>query len=344
MFNKAFLLTIFLMMTSAVPAIAAPACQMIDKVLGTFSLVRDIQIDQNDKHYAENMSKLAALVEQISLPALVPPQSLDELSAESAALFHYISSLRTAVASAKSGYDDHAKQTLNTGITKAFTASIQSLAYYWNCMPEQPAPDIQKVSVAEARSAPNKPLYLGAADTSVKPVRGERVKPLMEKPGIRNRLADNRPTDSRLAGRVKFGLVTPVSNTSLLLAFMVFFVQFGTLYIVHKRARNYKVRDARCFVHMVSKMRMGKSVHGIIIVDISMNGAKIQHRKLIKKQKKLQIELGGIWYPGQIQWSNQRFAGVKFDRPIGAQVFNTVLQSPGSSIAAPTNTETLTSS
>ncbi len=317
MFNKGFLFAVFLIMTSPVPARAETACQMIDKILATVFLVRDIQIDQNDRHYAGNMSKLAALVDEISLPMLVPPSSQDALSTESTALFHYISSLREAVAGAKSGYDDHARRILNTGMTREFTASLQSLDDYWQCTPETPSPGTEAQSATKPQSAAKKPV--GAADTKMMLAPGSLAGSGLQAP----------PTRSSPAGKggwVQYGLVTPLSNASLLFS-LTLMALFGMFYFMHKRARNYKVRDTRCFVQMVSKMRLGQSVHGITIVDISMNGAKIQHRKRIKTPGKLQIELDGIWYPGQIIWRNQQFAGIKFDRPIGAQVFNTVLQS-----------------
>ncbi len=335
MFKKGLLFVILIAMIGASPAradpaIANPACQMIDKVLGTFSLIRDIQIDQSDRRYAENMSKLATLVDQISLPALVPPQSRDGLSTESAALFYYLSSLREAVVGAKYGYDDHAKLTLNNGITKEFTASIKSLDDYWQCTPQAPPPNSEARNMGEAVGA--------------KTAQGDFAKPLLQAPPDRdrtddnrladNRLSDNRLSDNRLAGRVKFGLVTPLSNTSLSLALVVFIALFGMLFYAHKRTKNFKVRDARRVVRTARNVRIGKSVFQIIIVDISMNGAKIQHAELINKQKKLQIELDGTWYPGQIKWRNQMFAGIKFDRSIGTQTFNTILQSSDSSMGA----------
>ncbi len=328
MFKKGLRLVILITVIGAPPARAETACQMIDKVLGTFSLIRDIQLDQEDKNYVGNMSKLAVLVDQISLPVLVPLQSRGALPSESAALFHYISSLREAVAGAKFGYDDHAKLTLDNGITKEFTASIQSLDDYWACKPGGPMSNSKAASMGEA--------------VGTQTAQGDFAKALLQTPPIRNhtadtRLSDTRLSDNRLTGRVKFGLVTPLSNTSLSLAGVVFFALFGMLYYIHKRAKTYKVRDARRFVRAPRNVRMGKSVFRVMIVDISMNGAKIQHGELIKKQKKLQIELDGTWYPGKIKWRNQLFVGIKFDRPIPSQTFNTVLQVSDNAVEMPEN-------
>ena len=77
---------------------------------------------------------------------------------------------------------------------------------------------------------------------------------------------------------------------------------------------------------MPSKIRIGKAEHTIIIVDISMNGTKIQHSEIINQQGKLHIELDGTWYSGKIKWTNKLFAGVKFERSISLQTFNAVLQ------------------
>ena len=330
MFIKSLILACLITVIYSPPARADSACQMIDRVLGTLSVVRKIQIDRSDTNYSENMSKLGVLVDQISLPTLFPPNTNNALQVEKEAFFYYLSNLREAVANANVEYHDYARQTLNKGIKSEFTDSILSLEYYWNCRVDGSS------SEKETTTNAKHPSYLENPITTVKIFPVE-----LPKPSVAKLNTVSRASKSGISKRVNFSFPSIHQGNSLLAPLLVILALFTLLYFALSRSKSFKVRENRRLLHIPVKTRIGKVDHTMEIVDISMNGIKILHSGVILKQHKLRIQLDGTWHLGQIKWSNDLFAGVKFNKPISNQTLDTVIQSTRRSTPPPHEPETL---
>lgn len=320
MFKSGFILISLLVISLALPIHASPAktdtaCQTIDNVLGTVSLVREIQLTQSGKNLPRQIAELETLTIKIALPALVPPQARDGLASEHQALFTYLARLREAIAGAKSGYDDYARQILDGAASADFERAIQSLELYWHCKPETSSPD------TKTENSNAKPAYLGESGSGAKTASIGLSRPFAETSPSRDR-----PTNNHLSKQVKFALPTLLSNASFLFPLTVLVILASIFMYAQKRSKKQKVREARRFIYKPVKIRIGKKVSTSMVVDISMNGAKLQHQSLIKNQRRISIKLDDSWYAGQIKWSNNLFAGVKFDKPISPQSLNQLLQ------------------
>ncbi len=310
------------------------ACQMIDRIYGTFSILREIEHNTSHKSYLENMAGLDMLIQQINLSEIVPKKSRDGLSkdgkshdgksqdgqynnglaAENQVLVEYMASLRKASARNQNESSNTARKIIDNALSVDFTRSLQSLEHYWNCRPLEPSPPSRAENMTE------KPLYLGASKADVKSAPVGVSKPFEETTPTQSRAASTRFTK-----QVKFALPAQSTRTSILLELLALLSLIGIFYFAKKRAKVFKVRKKRRFINKPAHIRIGKLHCESTLVDISMNGAKIKHPKLTIKRRKLLIELGGRWCSAQIKWSNTLFAGLKFDRPLDKQTMSKVL-------------------
>lgn len=104
------------------------------------------------------------------------------------------------------------------------------------------------------------------------------------------------------------------------LAFLSAFgvILLGGLFWLYRRRNSAEFRE-REIRQMLSKkvtIKMGRTQHDAVLVDMSMNGFKLQHNGCVGKVRKLEIFLADQWHMGHIRWRNDGFAGVRFGRPV----------------------------
>lgn len=294
-------------------ALAETHCQTIDNILYSMSLVRDIQSAKNDLSYAESTSKLEKLVGKIALSDLISPNAEGAFPAETRAIFQYISSLQEAVAGAPPRYDDHTLQTIGHETSPEFTRSLQSLAAYWNCTAEELSPQLE----AERRA-----VYSGRSIKHVTKAATELANPVLGQ--SKGRI---RTSNSGIAlQQVRLDSAIPKGGLQLFFLMAILALLIAA-YSLRKRSKTFRMREKRRLLHMPVNIRIGALNYTMTMVDISMNGFKIQHPGVIQRPGKLRVELGGTWYRAQIKWNNTLFAGVRFKNPINTQTFNAVVQS-----------------
>lgn len=316
MFKRSLIFTCFIAAIYPITARADTPCDMVDRVLRTLSVAKKIQTDDNSKNYTENMSALGALVDQVSLPVLFPPGTTDTLADERKAVFHYVSSVRDAVASANAQYHDYAKLTLNDGVTSEFAASVLALEHYWRCR--------GAISTSESETA-TRAKYPSVSGSSATPVPVHPDDPL--KPTTATLNSRSVPSKSEISSKVNFGFPLIAKGKTLLVPLLIVLVLLTTLYLALRRSKNYKARENRRLLRVPIKVRIAKIDYTMGIVDISMNGMKIQHSGGVDEHQKLRIQLGDTWHSGQVKWSNDRFAGIKFNKPISHQILDVIIQS-----------------
>ena len=299
-------------------ATAQTACPMVDSLLETVSILQDIQSTSDTQHYRQQMEKLETRSAQISLAELIPPDSVEAFPKESAALFHYMSSLRDAVESARIGYDNYSRQKLSEAQTPDFSRSLESLEYYWGCRTNEDEGE----SVTSAPTQDAETFYSAAAQTDVTPIQGAQPKPATGKPNAGEAVSSSGT------------LYGPKAARSAVLTYRapIFIVIFGLLlsgglYYLRQRAKRFTSREVRRYLYMPVKIGVNEQHHTATLVNISLNGTKLKHEGALVEQKKLRLELDGSWYVGDIMWSNESFAGVRFKKPIPHTTFNALVKS-----------------
>ncbi|MGB6231764.1 MAG: PilZ domain-containing protein [Litorimonas sp.] len=85
-------------------------------------------------------------------------------------------------------------------------------------------------------------------------------------------------------------------------------------------------REERRMLFRTVAVQVGEAESQMTLVDLSMNGFKIKHEGFLGEAKRLFVELEGEWMSGEVRWANPQFAGVKFDRPIGAEMLAAVME------------------
>ncbi|MDB2438744.1 PilZ domain-containing protein [Hellea sp.] len=313
MFKKSFLCVCLAMLSSLQLAHAETACQSIDNILHSISLVQEIQNAKTEEVYFDNVTKLEKLLESILPPALILPEIQDAYLAESRVIYQYISSLRMVVHGAQLGHEEYAVEALGHGASHDFTRSLLSLEAHWNCTPAQLTPQLEVGGHA---------VFSGGAITQVKKPADKRVNPVLGQSQGRNRPSHSRTTLQRVI------LDSAYPKGSLELFFLIMCLALILApYFIMKRSKTIRKREERRSLNMPVNIRMGVVDYTMIMVDISMNGFKIQHPGVIQRKGKLEVKLGEIWYPAQIKWHNKLFAGIRFKKPINQLTFNAVLRS-----------------
>lgn len=316
MFGRGFILAVLAAIGGFQTARAEPACDTISAVMQTASLVRKIQADKAHRNDPENFARLDILVGQISLPALVPPETGDALADESAALRAYLSTIREAIAGSKSGYDDYARQTLITGLNRDLARSLQSLDQHWGCGPDEDLSEEDEDIPVDAA------LGAGASEETVEDRREEAVNLEAKNPSS----GSGAVTGGQSNG-VGFGRGALMGGGTTLFSLMVLGIALVALgFYLRRRAKTRTVREARRLLHKPVQVRFGTEEAEMFVVDISMNGFKIEHSGRILHEGKLQVKLEGIWHAGHVRWQNDFFAGVKFNKPIDSETLSAVVQ------------------
>lgn len=277
------------------------------------SLVRDIQFATNDLSNAEGTSKLGELVEKIALSNLIYPDRQGAFPAETRAISQYISSLQEAVAGAQPSNDDYTLQTIGRETSAELTRSLQSLSTYWNCTAEELSPQLEAESSA---------VYSGRSIERVTKAATELANPALGQSKERIRTSNS----GIVLQQVRLDSAIPKGGLQLFFL-MVILGLLIVAYSVRKRSKTFRMREKRRLLHMPVNIRIGAVDYTMIMVDISMNGFKIQHPGIIQRPGKLRVELGGTWYRAQIKWNNKLFAGVRFKNPLNTRTFNAVVQS-----------------
>ena len=295
---------------------AETACSMADAMLETATIVQSIQADQNSLQYYKNMEALELRAAQLSLPELLPPESIDTFPKESAALFHYLSSVREAIDSARNGYDDHARQKLMGARTVDFAPSLLSLEYYWGCRSDE------SDTVIDAAARDGDSFYSAAPDTEARSIDNDFAKAVTGTSNAGDSLSSSSPLYGRKAAReAVFAYPAPVGFIVLCILGLV-----GGYYF-RRRAQKYKYREARRYLNTTTDIEINQKTSSAVMVDISMNGTKLKHDGSLRDRKTLKINLDGKWYVGDIMWTNDFYAGVRFKTPISRSTFNSLVKS-----------------
>lgn len=268
-----------------------------------------------DEEFSNILKDLDALIGPISGPDLLPSEALGTFDAESAVIFAYLSMLREAISGAEAGHLDYAKSLLKAGPPPEFIRGLDSLDTHWQCQIAEVDPP------SETGDLTQEAVYAGGNS-----VRTDRIMTDQSSPALGSLRARARPSTSG-AVLQKLELDGVLVGGSFQLFFLIVIMIAGL--VVFHRIRNsktLKARENRRLVHLLVSIRMGPVDYEMTLVDISMNGFKIQHGGVIRRDGHLQVKLYNDWYDADIKWTNSLFAGVRFKRAIPPQLFERVVE------------------
>jgi cbb3-type cytochrome oxidase subunit 3 len=322
MFRKCAILAVCVFLFGVQTAAAQTRCTMVDTVLQSFSVVQDIRLDEQGANFSTNLERLNRLTGQISLSELQPASYSADFPVESQSLSFYLATLRDAAREAASGDRDYARKRLSRGVPDNLGASLRSLEQYWNCLPSETLNSVDaEVSTKAARASQASGRAPKSAETSQAKPKAGRSEGVRGSPSI-----SGFKTVGVSASDVFQG------NSLRFIVMMLGFIAAAYFYYRRQRKKS-RAREPRRIIHAPAQLQIGPAKHTMIVIDITRFGLKVQHDGKIKKTGKLQIEIDGNWHVGQVQWSNDLFAGVKLKRPIGVKAFRDYVETAQEKLA-----------
>jgi hypothetical protein len=328
MLIRRFILGLALLLGSFQPAAAAQSCEGVDNVLQTASVLRGGNYLESKTQYSETIFRLENTLSRISLPALQPEPYREAFPTESRELFDYVSNLRRAVMSAKAGYDEDALEILGASDPATISDSLLSLNRYWSCTDSLSAGDIN--DPVEGKSAFENDTPLSSSETGdISSASFSEGKTIAEKKAYTGDFAPSVSNGPKLdiQGHPFLSIAMALSLIAL-------------IYGWRKYSKRSRMRDYRHLIHQNRPFRLGNKDYQMVVIDITQRGLKFKHDGLIKRQRRVAIELNGEWYTCRLVWKNANFAGAKFRTPLNDKTMEALLAAAhpeGTMAAAPTN-------
>jgi hypothetical protein len=279
---------------AAFPVRAFASCAIVNDALVILSEVRQFQ----------NETSASIKTRKLDLSSLLTPDFIKAHPSEAERVATFAKTVNET--------DDLSRVSFLESDTQNYLDALQIMERFWNCIePEEISPvevfgqsgsmtTIKEVDVVNEtdRIAPEKAVS-GQSDNRALSQNSGELRPA--------RIA--KPNELQV-------------NYMILIGMIILFVG-GMVYVVRKRP---KPREERRIINVPARVELQRHIIEMCIVDITAHGCKIEHAERIHGQKRLRVELDGIWYSGQVKWHNSAFAGVKFRRPMTELAFNRVVK------------------
>lgn len=313
MFVRRLLICFALLLVHVQSALATPACEGVDTVLETVSILRSAEILQGDLEYSNTISRLENTLSLTSLSTLQPETYRGAFPDESRALFVYISNLRRAVSSAQEGYDDVAKEILKNTNPALISESLLTLNRYWNCTNSEVASNTEGPPSDESVFEKGQGLPSDAPADTASTASLSSEAPTNEKANTRT-----------LAKSISNGPKLDIQGHPFLSIAMALSL-IALIYGWRKYSKRSRARDHRHLIHQDTKFKIGKNYYQMTVIDITQKGLKFKHDGYLGKRAKLSLELDGAWHSCRLQWKNANFAGAKFKSPLKDKTMDAIL-------------------
>lgn len=319
MHRKIISIVFLLIFTGICGASAQTKCDSVDDIWQTLSVIRDIEVDEKRHRYTENIEALGTLANHIFLPVLISSEFKRSFPQANENLFSYVARIRQAVAGANAGHHSFTLQTLSGLTSESFAESILVLQNYLGCAfgqsTEKTNPFLAKNSIAQ----PNLLTESGEGNYDKSTSQSSKVADL-EKDMVSQK------------GVVGRNILDDPALVLKLLLFAIFTIVVAVLTVrfLVKRRLQYIQRQERHICNKFAQLNLRGKVLAATILDITMNGMKIQHFGSLKRKRTLRIGIDGEQYKIQVKWLNTSFAGVQFKRPISAETLQLLLRTTSS--------------
>lgn len=305
------------MATLALPlsAKAQTACQMIDHVTQSVAIAQTAGNAKSLKEQRDATLTLEPVLDRISTPALLPSEVRQSLPGDSQAIIRYVSSLREAVEAAKTGHMDFAVETLSGALGPDMANGVTSLASYWNCNPNSNAPTLGSGNLLGSADAAS-----GTNESA--PLSNKRVQSVGDGSNLRDRSGERSSGD----GSHFRNNVVVEGNIVSFMMMLGLMALTGLFVFLYRQRKRFRAREARRVLNRPIPVRIGEAESELLLVDISMNGAKLQHPGGLEGERRIDLNLNGLWHSAFIKWSNPLFAGVMFKTPLDESELKTIIE------------------
>lgn len=316
---KTFIISILLMATASGSANAQTTCASVDDVWLTLSVIRDIEFDRKKHRYKDNIQNLETLANKISLPALISPEFKKSFPDASEQLSSYVTNIRQAVAGANAGDYSSSRKTLSGLTSGSYAKSILVLQNYQECAFDQPAEKNNAFLVENSTSQ-------ASSLTESEVINPDKL----ISQGSKNSAGEERVLDNQNVAASNI-LYNPVIALQLLLLtiFTIISVILTVRFLLNRRFKHVQ-RQERHMCNKVAQLKLGREIHAATILDIAMNGMKIQHFGALRRKRTLRVLIDGQSYKTRVKWLNASFAGVQFKKPISAENLHLLLDTESS--------------
>jgi len=278
----------------AAQTVSAAECGALETLLKTVSLAQDFHSEPPSPQSSLKLAELEMQLGEVSLNAIVPEMERERLSVETAAITGFLTQLELAA-------QDPNTSGIRASITPAFLSSLISLDNYWGC---GDAGDAETFSTLEGEETAH---FFGTASTAAQRETGPK-----QEPGTAQSVRHMGQSSGKTISRVASQSVRLSPDVTLALMIFGLVSLMGGVFLYFKRLEVYEAREARSLVHAPVTVRLDDVERDMMLVDISMNGAKIKHEQSLGGQEKLYIKIGLDWHSAVIRWQNDIFAGVSF--------------------------------
>jgi hypothetical protein len=316
------MLALILGFISAQSARAETPCDNLSHMVESIALVRQVQNDPGGPAYRAQINRLNTLSTQISLADLIPADPAASRAEDRQAVFQYVSGLRTAVSSAMMGRDITAQQSFETLIDPALFNGLSSFETYWDCRGATP-------SARSDRDADTVTLS-DASKEGAKTDPSRHAEAPADSSNLSNSIGSGASMGSGSdggSGTAFGGEAVVTGNVVVYLMILIGGILIGGFFYIQSRMARKTVRESRRPLNAPVDVRLNGETYQMRLIDISMNGFKIGHSSQISEQDMISVAIGGIWYDGNIRWTNSHYAGVKFKRAINPETLSLAMSS-----------------
>ena len=300
---------------SPTPAFSQTPCETIDAILQTVSTVRDFEIDAGKARTLETLSVLERQLDRLSLVSLFPSLDKNVFLLEQKEILAYLSKIQTAVTAGENNFSPDVRGYTEEVITPEFISTLSSLNSYWGCNFVQSQSD-QTVSLHQNYSS-----KFGLDPVKTEDRLGGVYSPI---PKMLN--GPKRGEGHASVSHVTLNPLLLEGGKGVLLLMTFIVVSSASTYLYFKYQALQSVREMRHLLYLPVISKINNVTHPMVLVDISMNGGKLQHDQAIEGKPHISFFVGKRWLKGQVRWSNSSYAGVLFKSPLDAHVLMDVVQ------------------
>lgn len=283
------------------------ACQAVHNMPRTLSRLHETRMTASQESFEQDMMQLRWQVQALDALPGGSVNAQGNFGAEIAALSQTLGNLNLRLSESPLTRPPYAKS-----IPENFDQTLRQMSLYWDC--DKFASDLALPMITPAEGG-------SAVDNirSTRPNADMESSPVPDYRHVQNRnMSAN--ASSRYLAQNSVKLIFEDNRHYLILFGILAFI--GGLYYLSRRIKKFEAREARRILNRLIKVRLEDRIHDFYLVDLSRNGAKLNHPRAIEGQNSLHIQLGDEWHQGQIKWHNDFFAGVLFKTPLDVETFS----------------------
>ncbi len=303
-------------------AMTSSASVTLDTLAACQSLHHLAALDYNLRNHGSSAGASDALdqistrlrqIDSVNPAALFPVKPDDKQETKRTNLSLYLSNLRRLLSQGtQSG------PALALIRPEGLDDTLTSLTNYWSC--DQIGSDLTYPNMSEAEGG-----FLSGGGPRALSDRVPEVSPPADYMHTAGQdLSSN--ANSRHLSKNPIRLLFEDNRHYLILLGVLIFI--GGTYTIFRRLKRFEARETRRVLNRLIQVRLGDQTHDFYLVDLSRNGAKLNHPGTIRSETTVHIGLLENWHVGQIKWHNDLYAGVLFKTPLDEETFNENIVTP----------------